>query len=199
MSDEEIIILLKSTENDQRRGLRLLYQGKGREFGRYFVRCGMPYSTAEEAVQETILKILRHAKDFMGEGSAKAWMWTTARNILIDWKRKQKRNLEDQLSEQEWSRKFDGDETVFNAASAISSPEQDNSSEIENCVSSGITKFSKHEPERAYVISLHVDGVDGREIAERIGRTYEATRQYLLQCRQKLAPYISGCIQLLET
>jgi RNA polymerase sigma factor (sigma-70 family) len=198
MSDEEIIALLKSTERDQRRGLRLLYQGKGREFGRYFVRCGMPYANAEEAVQETILKILRHAKDFTGEGTAKAWMWAAARNILIDWKRKQKRNLEDQLSEQEWSRQFDGDETVSNLASSTRALEQDNSSEIENCVSNGIAKFSEDEPERAYVISLHVDGVDGREIAERIGRTYQATRQYLLQCRQKLAPYISGCMQLLE-
>jgi len=198
MSEEEILALLKSTESDQRRGLRLLYQGKGQDFGRYFVRCGMPYANAEEAVQDTILKILRHAKDFTGEGSAKAWMWATARNILIDWKRKLKRNLEDQLSEQEWSRQFEGDDSVSNSASLINTLKQDNSSEIENCVSNGITKFSQDEPERAYVISLHVDGVDGREIAERIGRTYEATRQYLLQCRQKLAPYISGCMQLLE-
>ena len=198
MSDEEIIALLKSNEIDQRRGLRLLYQGKGREFGRYFVRCGMPYANAEEAVQETILKILRYAKDFTGEGTAKAWMWAAARNILIDWKRKQKRTLEDQLSEQEWSKQFDGDETISNPVSLSTDHEKDNSSEIENCVSNGISKFSNDEPERAYAISLHVDGVDGREIADRIGRTYEATRQYLLQCRQKLAPYISECMQLLK-
>lgn len=198
MSDEEIIALLKSNESDQRRGLRLLYQGKGRDFGRYFVRCGMPYAIAEEAVQETILKIMKHAKDFTGEGSAKAWMWAAARNVLIDWKRKQKRNLEDQLTEQEWSKRFDGDETISNSASAVKNLEHDNSNEIENCVSKAIAKFSQDEPERAYAISLHVDGHDGREIAERLGRTYEATRQYLLQCRQKLAPYISGCLQLLE-
>jgi len=200
MSDEEIIALLKSNETDQRKGLRLLYQGKGQEFGRYFVRNRMPYALAEEAVQEVIIKILRHAKDFTGEGSAKSWMWSMARNILIDWARREKRHPEVGLTEQEWSNEVFRDRNDDSKIKPLQpqAPEVDISVSIENCVQSGINRFAADEPERAYVISLHIEGVDGQEIAERIGRTYEATKQYLFQCRKKLSPYISECMPLLN-
>lgn len=198
MTDEDVIALLKGGGADQRRGLRILYNGKGAEFGRFFMRCGLSHADAEDAVQDAVLKILRAAPQYTEEKSAKAWMWSVARNTMIDFKRRQKRSLEDTLDDNQWNDKF---EVVGQAEASVELNGRDanaNGSDIELCVSKGIEKFADEEPERAYAISLHVDGIDGREIAERIGRSYEATRQYLLQCRQKLAPFISHCMQMLK-
>jgi RNA polymerase sigma factor (sigma-70 family) len=189
MTDDELMLLLNSTSNDQKRALRFLYQGKGQEFGRYFRRSALSQADADECVQDTILKILRNCKSYSAEGTVNSWMWAIARNVLIDRIRSSKRSLEDTKSDEEWSK--------HEKVSATSNLSDLNSNEIEGCVSNGIQIFSIEDPERAYVISLHVDGLDGKEIAERIGRTHDATRQYLLQCRQKLAPYISHCVELL--
>ena len=37
-----------------------------------------------------------------------------------------------------------------------------------------------------------------REIGDRVGRTYGATREYLSQCRRRLAPFIAHCLPLLQ-
>jgi RNA polymerase sigma factor (sigma-70 family) len=198
MTDEDVVALLQGDGEAQRRGLRILYNGKGAEFGRFFMRCGLSHADAQDAVQDTVLKILRAASQYTNEKSAKAWMWSIARNTMIDFKRRQKRNLEDTLDDNDWNNKF---EVVGQTEASVGLDGSDttaSASEVELCVSRGIKRFADEEPERAYAISLHVDGIDGREIAERIGRSYEATRQYLLQCRQKLAPFISNCIQLLK-
>jgi DNA-binding NarL/FixJ family response regulator len=70
---------------------------------------------------------------------------------------------------------------------------------VEECVSAAIIKFSEIEPERAYVLDLLVEGIEGKEIAERIGRTYAATRQYLSECRKHLMPFVGECYELLNT
>jgi RNA polymerase sigma factor (sigma-70 family) len=195
MTDDEILALLKGSGDDQRRGLRNLYNGKGAEFGRYFLRCGLVYEDAQDAVQDTILKILRSVTTYSMQSSAKAWMWSIARNTMIDAKRRKKRNIEDTLDDQQWNAEF---EKPLNTTAGVGEDNKHYDTEVELCVSKGIEKFSQSEPERAYAISLHIDGIDGREISERIGRSYEATRQYLLQCRQKLAPYIANCLQILK-
>jgi RNA polymerase sigma factor (sigma-70 family) len=191
MTDEELIRHLNSDGRQQRRALTYLYQSKAQDFGRYFRRSGLNHADAEDAVQDAILKVFKSSQKYSGEGTLNSWMWAIARNVLIDRKRAEKRSLEDTLNDVEWSSKGIKIEE-----------ESDNgliSADIEMCVSKGIKKFARDDPERAYAISLHVEGVEGREVAERIGRTYEATRQYLLQSRQKLAPYISNCLELITT
>ena len=66
-----------------------------------------------------------------------------------------------------------------------------------DCVQKGRALFKKKDPDRAQVMDWVVEGFDGHEISERIGRTYDATRQYLTQCRKALAPYIKDCLPLL--
>ena len=66
-----------------------------------------------------------------------------------------------------------------------------------DCVKKGFALFKKTDPDRAQVMLWDVEGLDGNEISERIGRTYDATRQYLTQCRKALAPYIKHCLPLL--
>ena len=68
---------------------------------------------------------------------------------------------------------------------------------VDDCVTKGLAKFASKDPERAYALELVIEGVDGKEIADRLGRTETATRQYLTQSRKHIAPFIQDCLQLL--
>ena len=196
MTDDDILKQLAGDSAAQSAALRRLYEGKGREFGRFFVARGLDRAEADDVVQETLLKILKQAQNFRGEGTANAWMWQIARNALIDYQRKYSHEVN--LDDDQWKQAEDEDsrrpreERVFQA-----SDDKDPSREAEACVSRGLSRFASEEPERAFALELVVEGVDGQEIADRIGRSYAATRQYLLQCRQRLAPYIKDCLALL--
>jgi len=185
MTDEEILAALCMTRPEQTKALRFLYQFKARQFGRYFIKNRLSYHEAEEAVQETILKIFRNASNFTGIGTANAWMWQVARNTLIDLARKNSIKKQFELPAENHDKILEREDDI-------------RSSIVEECVERGLKEFAKLEPERAYALCLHIEGIEGVEIADRIGRTYDATRQYLSQCRQKLAPHIQGCLQILE-
>lgn len=75
----------------------------------------------------------------------------------------------------------------------IVSEERNNSVKLVECVTEGLKNFTDVDPERAYALELVVEGVDGKEIAKRIGRSYDASRQFLTQCRLHFAPYIEKC------
>lgn len=49
---------------------------------RYASRVSRDPSIAEDALQDTFLAVLEHAGTFRGEGSARAWLYTLARNAL---------------------------------------------------------------------------------------------------------------------
>ena len=200
MTDEETLRELAAGGSRQSAALRRLYLGKGKEFGRLFVRMGLDRAAADDVLQETFLKILRQVQSYKGEGSsqnhANAWMWQIARNALADHYRH--KPAEVGMDEEGWRRA----EEVNPQNPAEPNPlwtrdGPDPSRQAEDCVQKGLAYFAKKEPDRAYAIELVLEGVDGNEIAERIGRSYTATRQYLMQCRKALAPFIKDCLLLL--
>jgi RNA polymerase sigma factor (sigma-70 family) len=68
----------------------------------------------------------------------------------------------------------------------------------DHCFEQGFARFKEIEPERAKVLSLQLDDLSIEKIAEKIGRTNGATKEYLSQCRKKLAPYVEHCTELLS-
>lgn len=59
---------------------------------RYASRVSNDASVAEDALQDTFLAVLEHAGTFRGEGSARAWLYTLARNAL---RRRYRRRLDE--------------------------------------------------------------------------------------------------------
>ena len=192
MTDEEILKKLELGGKEQEKALSELYTKKAKEFWRFFISRGLDKGSADEVVQEAILKILKQASAYKNNGSANAWMWQIARNELMDYFRfikREKHNIKN-IQEIKLTDPNDG----LTDLGAI-----DPSRAAEDCVTQGLLRFEVIDPDRAYAIRLVVEGVDGKEIADRIGRTYTAARQYLTQCRQHLAPYIKDCLPLLAT
>jgi DNA-directed RNA polymerase specialized sigma24 family protein len=62
-------------------------------------------------------------------------------------------------------------------------------------VATGLGAFSNSEPERAYVLTLQMEGLSIQEIGQRIGRTVAATKEYLSQCKKKIQPFIAHCTE----
>ncbi len=212
MTDEELLEQLGTGGPRQTAALQRLYHGKGREFSRFFVSNGLTRQDADDVLQETVLKILQRATSFRGEGSVNSWMWQIARNCLIDHHRRQaggervmrelkEHALSDTQPLQASSRKLAADahweRGTYQEPALQITGDPDPARLAEDCVANGLARFALEEPERAYAIALVIEEIDQREIAERIGRKYGATREYLSQCRQRLAPFIQHCLQLL--
>lgn len=194
MTEEDIIKLICVGGKDMDAGVKALYQTTASPMLRFFVYKGVSGDDAKDILQETFVKIVRSAANFGGEGAAKAWIWQIARNCLIDHQRKQgsRADHETAVNDEQWTRL---EETTPDSASAsCASP-----GSVDECVSAGLEKFSRSEPDRALVLMLQMDGLSIEDIGLRIGRTMAATKEYLSQCRKRIQPFIAHCTDLLAT
>ena len=192
MTDEDAITLIRSGGKARDSGIRALYQAYAQHMLRFFVHRGVSPDDSRDIVQETLVKIVRGAESYSGDGSARAWIWQIARNCLTDHQRKMA-NHENHvvaLDEEHW-------QVLEKTTAAPNQANPDDS--VEACVSAGMSEFSKEMPERAYALSMQMEGSSIEEIGQMIGRTVAATKQYLYECRKKIQPFIAHCTELLAT
>ena len=64
--------------------LRVLYEDHRHSLLNYATRLTGDRATAEDVVQETFLRAWRHPESFADGCSARAWLITVARNVVID-------------------------------------------------------------------------------------------------------------------
>ena len=192
MTEEDIIKLIRTGGKAMDVGVKALYQTAAQPMLRFFVYKGASGDDAKDVLQDTFIKIVRNVASFSGDGAAKAWIWQVARNCLIDHQRKQGSlaNHETAVNDDHWQSL---EETIPapNAATCGSA------GSVDECVSIGLDKFNRSEPERAMVLMLQMDGFSIDEIGLRIGRTMAATKEYLSQCKKKIQPFIAHCTDLL--
>lgn len=198
MSEEEMIQAINGGERQQEVALEALYR-KAAEFRRHFQYKGLSLQVAEDLVQETIVKVFRNASGFTGGAgfgavSANAWLWGIAKNTMYDYLRAQKGNAvsldDDRLS--------DTVRRELEVEMASKNPHGLTAQTTQDCVSNGIEEFAAEYPDRARVLEMQLDGQAIASIAHSIGRTVAATKEYLSQCKKKLAPFIHHCTELLQ-
>jgi RNA polymerase sigma factor (sigma-70 family) len=188
MTDEEIIQRIAAGgPSDHHHALQHIYNRWGPAMKHYFIRKGCSIKDADDLFQDSVVKIWSAAGQFKASGPATSWVWTIARNTLNDHLRKALRLPE--------SEPLNGDE---GDAIIIAPNIYDAEAEADDCVSEGLKRFAQQDPDRAYALELWTADLDLREIADRIGRSYGATRQYLMECRKKLRPLLEPCLQYLE-
>ena len=187
MTEEDIIMNIRRGGKALDAGVKALYQSVAQPMLRFFVYQGVSGDDAQDVLQEALVNIVRKAESFDGKGTAKAWMWQVARNCLIDRQRtlSSRGQHETAMNDEQWARI---EETT---PAPVVAPV----GAIDQCVGDGLSLFTKREPERAYVLTLQMEGLSVAEISERIGRTVAATKQYLSQCRIKIQPFIAHCTQ----
>ncbi len=190
MTEEEIMTMIQSGGKSMDAGVKGLYQLVAQPMLRFFVYQGVSGDDAKDILQESFIKIIRNANNFDGNGKAKAWIWQIGRNCLIDHQRKlgSLSKHETTVNDEQWSRL---EETTAAPSQAGSLAENS----VDKCVVNGLSKFSYLEPERAYVLTLQMEGLSIDEIGQRIGRTLAATKEYLSQCKKKIQPFIAHCTE----
>lgn len=192
MTEEDIIKMICAGGAAMNRGVRALHDSTAQHFLRFFVYKGTTSADAEDILQETMVKIVRSAESFGGEGSAKAWMWQIARNCLIDHQRKvgSMATHETTVSDEHWQHL---DKVTADPNATVGG----DTDSVDKCVKAGLNAFNRREPDRVEALLLQMDGYSIEEIGLRIGRTIAATKEYLSQCKKKIQPYIAHCTELL--
>lgn len=188
MTDEEIIKLIRSGGKAMEAAVKSLYASTGQSMLRFFVYHGASAEDARDLLQETFVKIASSAHTYRGEGAAAAWMWQVARNCLADFFRGASRP-EHAVNDDEWG-------TISETVADTKLP-ADAVRSVDDCVLRGLMNFGRRDPERVYALTMQMDGHDIETISHHIGRRATATKQYLCECRKKLAPYIQHCTELL--
>ena len=193
-----MIIAIQSGGRQQEKALQALYR-KAAEFRRHFRSKGVSHQGAEDLVQETIVKIFRSASSYsggngFGRSSANAWLWTIAKNTMKDHLKTQKTD-EVSLDDEGLS---DTSRLALEVELANKNPFGSVSQTAQECVSKGLEDFAAEHPDRARALEMQLDGEDIASIGNRIGRSVAAAKEYLSQCRKKLAPFIEHCTALLR-
>ena len=85
-ADEERALLRAIASHDEK-ALRELYRRRSRELLSYLVGLCPDEQIAQELLQDTMLKVWRHAKDFRAESSVRTWLYAIARRTARDFLR----------------------------------------------------------------------------------------------------------------
>ena len=175
----------------RREGVAELYQAYARKFLGYFMRNRMLREVADELVQDTFVKIVASCDEYRGDGPLEAWLWRIARNTLISHVRR------DTPEDHGLSLNDEELEPALSAHPAlhVSSAVGDG---LEPCVDRAFAEFAAHHPARAESLRLAtVEGWNTEEIAQYLGRTSGAAREYLSQCRKLVRPFLERCREFL--
>lgn len=202
MTPEQILKQISAGGNAQNEALRELYQTKAATFKRHFLYKGIHLNAVEDVLQDTVLKIFKNASSYHGQGgysdsSASAWMNTIASNCMNDHFDKVNRITRNESSYDE-----ELDPSMIETDRSMQDRAYDASQSaatqaVNDCMSAGLENFATEFPDRHAVLTAQLDGEDITSIGNRIGRTVAATKEFLSQCRKKLAPFIAHCTPLL--
>ena len=190
MDEEQLVEQLAQGGRHAERAVFELYHLYASRLIRFFVYHGAWHDDARDLLQDVVIKIVMGAKTFSTPGAAKGWIWQVARNHLTDYLRSKGRLARHEVlyADDGWQRLEATTEGNAGASTRL---------EIDDCVSHGIQAFGDMMPDRAYVLTRVLDGASMSDIGLEIGRTPGATKEYLSQCRKKVASFIQKCLELL--
>lgn len=219
MTLEEILKTIPQGGRAQHDAFKALHKLKYAEFKRSFLHKGVSPSYVEDVIQETFIKIFKSAASYKatgrhGDGSAHGWLKTIKiscmydhfdkvnklKNESISYDEQAHTSQNENLRSQEHSGLNHLQKLEMTEIETLRSSEHKESKSVQDvneCMSEGLEDFSAEHPDRYQVLMAQLDGEDIGSIGRRIGRSVAATKEYLSQCRKKLAPYVEHCTELL--
>ncbi len=182
-SDDDRLILALRDQALCRQATLLLHRRYARRFMAWLKHRGLDHASAEDAVQEAFIRLLGRADSFTPQGQGRAWIWKVARSAWLDVQKKSQR-------EARWLEQHHRDDDDV-------APDVASQSHYQDCVQGQLQRFSQAWPEGGQAIEwAAVDGLKTAQIAELLGRSAGATREFLSQTRKRLREYLEPCLGL---
>ena len=152
-------------------------------------------AAARDLVQETFIKVWQRCASFHGSSELLPWLRAILRHTMLDSFRRHDRavSLDDAVLTAEVEQKI-----LELSARAVSSPLDEvqvrqQREVFQRCWAA----FERDCPTHAAVIAwIGEDGLDNEAIAQLLGRTPGATREFISQCRKKARVYLAEWYQL---
>jgi RNA polymerase sigma-70 factor (ECF subfamily) len=140
--------------------------------------------TARDLVQETFIKVWQHCAQFRGTSELLPWIKAILRRATIDSLRRNRpaETLDETRDHPEVERRI-----AELSTNNVPTPEGESVlRELAECFQRCWKNFADSHPAHAAVMSWVVhDGLSNEEIAELLGRTPGATREFISQCRKR--------------
>ncbi|MDH3648566.1 MAG: RNA polymerase sigma factor [Saprospiraceae bacterium] len=92
--------VMLQVQNGQVDAVSVLFERYKKVLYSFFVHMSHDRMLSEDLVQNVFVRVIRYSKQFKGEGSFRAWMFTIARNVLADHYRKGSRMKFEEANEQ---------------------------------------------------------------------------------------------------
>lgn len=149
----------------------------------FLVRLSGEPHLAEDLLQETFMKLARHARELRQDTRLAAWLFTVARNLLLSHKRWALLDLGKATELRMWSRlrrSDQGHSSPFALAAA---------SETERILEQALAALPLRH--REVILLVAVEGMTPSEAARVLGMHATAVRQRLSRARGMLQAYLS--------
>lgn len=175
--DRELFGALAAGGKRAEQALKRLYDTYARRLLGLLRSKGYTMDEAEEIVQESFLKLFQSSAKLAEVDLPKAYLYRVVMNCATDYLRtKRKADPEIGVDPEELAQASD-------ASSDTSDSQYDG---FMDCFEAAFSQFEAAAPDRAVVIRLAViEGMSGHELAEAIGRSYGAAREFLSQTRKR--------------
>ncbi len=147
---------------------------------------------ARDAAQDALIKCWRECRQFRGDGEVLAWLRPIVRRTAID--RLRARHVEVPLVD-DANEVLAEVETALRDAAAASGNDPLSAAESaqrERVFLACFARFEADHPEAAFALRwVTEDGLDNDALADHLGRTPHATREFVSQCRKKARVYLA--------
>ncbi len=170
--------LMTKVRDDDRRAFEILYDRHKGKILSYLYYQSKDLNVAEELAQETFLRVFRYRKQFDENKNFKSWMYTIARNLMMDYFRKKKELLvEEGEIENTLSDEGLGDSEII----LIGKSE-------EEMLKGALAKLPSSQKE---ALTLWMDDLSYEEMAKITGKSLQAMKNLVHRARKGLIDLLS--------
>ena len=175
---DALIVDLQAGGARRKHAVTQLYTSFSGKFKRFLQVRGVPESESEDLMHDIFLAFIARCDGFTPSGKGRGWLWAVVRSKLADRYRQVNKETNDAYDDN-WELEFGSyDEARLKA-----------------CIAGQMSAFSRDYPEGSLALAWVIDDeLDLRSVAELLGRSYGATREFMSQVRSRLRAYIDSCL-----
>jgi RNA polymerase sigma-70 factor (ECF subfamily) len=152
-------------------------------------------AAARDLVQDTFIKVWQRCATFHGESELRPWVRTILRHTMLDAFRRAEPQVS--LDSHGASTEIEARIVELSAAQVAVPHDEAHAHQLAESFRRCWARFEQDCPAHAAVITwISEDGLDNVAVAQLLGRSPGATREYISQCRKKARVYLADWYEL---